>query len=91
MIRKNRCDCSGDPHRENQSRESSTDDLAIPISSRNDNSESWIRECALLQHLRGNALALPEDLVRQFASAKSQSLGAWEEARASDDEAAQRW
>ena len=60
-------------------------DLMEDISSRNDNSESWSRECELLQHLRRTALALPEDLVRQFASAKSQSLGAWEAARASDD------
>ncbi|HMI95452.1 MAG TPA: hypothetical protein VK479_03005, partial [Micropepsaceae bacterium] len=60
-------------------------DLIEDVASRNGNSESWSRELALLQHLRRNALALPEDLVRQFASAKSQSLGAWEAARASND------
>jgi carboxypeptidase Taq len=60
-------------------------DLMEDVASQNDNPESWSRELALLQHLRRNALALPEDLVRQFASAKSQSLGAWEAARASDD------
>src|SRR5262249_29443764 len=39
----------------------------------------------LLQRLRHQALALPEDLVRNFANAKSTALGAWEEARACDD------
>jgi carboxypeptidase Taq len=60
-------------------------DLIEDVASRNGNAEPWSRELALLQHLRRNALALPEDLVRQFAAAKSQSLGAWEAARASDD------
>src|SRR5258708_684630 len=60
-------------------------DLMEDVASRSENLESWSRELALLQHLRRNALALPEDLVRQFASAKSQSLGAWEAARAGDD------
>src|SRR5258707_378500 len=59
--------------------------FARPAASRNGNSESWSRELALLQRLRRNALVLPEDLVRQFASARSQSLGAWEAARASDN------
>jgi carboxypeptidase Taq len=60
-------------------------DLIDDVASRNDNAQTWSRELALLRHLRRNALALPEDLVRQFASARSQSLGAWEAARACDD------
>ncbi len=39
------------------------------------------RELHLLKRERHNALALPEDLVRRFAVAKSRALAAWEEAR----------
>lgn len=41
----------------------------------------WTREVALLRDERDYALALPEDLVREFAVATSAALGAWEEAR----------
>src|SRR5262249_46723875 len=47
--------------------------------------ERWSRELELLQRLRRQALALPEDLVRHFANAKSSALGAWEEARNCND------
>lgn len=50
-----------------------------------ENDERWPREITLLRRLRRHSMALPEDLVRHFANAKSQSLGAWEEARARDD------
>jgi Zn-dependent carboxypeptidase len=43
--------------------------------------ERWEREIALLRRLRRQAMALPLDLVRAFATARSRSLGAWEEAR----------
>ena len=39
----------------------------------------------MLRRLRRQAMALPEDLVRAFATARSRSLGAWEEARDHDD------
>ncbi|MCP5433131.1 MAG: carboxypeptidase M32 [Alphaproteobacteria bacterium] len=45
----------------------------------------WTRELALLRRSRRQALALPEELIRAFAQAKSRALGAWEEARAQDD------
>jgi carboxypeptidase Taq len=45
----------------------------------------WERELVLLRRLRRHALALSEDLVRAFANARSQALGAWEEARARSD------
>ena len=47
--------------------------------------ERWEREITLLRRLRRQAMALPEDLVRAFATARSRSLGAWEEARDHDD------
>jgi carboxypeptidase Taq len=43
------------------------------------------REIALLRRQRRSAIAVPDDLVRQLASAKSQVLGAWEEAREQND------
>jgi carboxypeptidase Taq len=45
----------------------------------------WGRELALLRRLRSHAIALPESLVKAFACARSESLGAWEEARRRDD------
>jgi carboxypeptidase Taq len=47
--------------------------------------ERMARELVLLRRLRRQAHALPEDLVRHLANAKSQSLGAWEEARHRND------
>ena len=60
-------------------------DLMEDTASRNDVAESWTRELELLRHVRRNALAVPEDLVCHFATAKSRSLGAWEDARVKKD------
>ena len=60
-------------------------DLMEEVAQQSDNDATLQRELALLRRLRRQALALPEDLVRSFATAKSQSLGAWEEARAKND------
>jgi carboxypeptidase Taq len=59
-------------------------DLLEEVAVQSEGNERLSREIALLRRLRRHALALPQDLVRQFANAKSQSLGAWEEARAKD-------
>ena len=59
-------------------------DLVEEVAAQSEGNERLSRELALLRRLRRHALALPQDLVRQFANAKSQSLGAWEEARAKD-------
>lgn len=45
----------------------------------------WSRELDLLRRLRRMAQAIPDDLVRAFARAKSRSLGAWEDARNRND------
>lgn len=47
--------------------------------------ERWERELDLLRRLRRMSLALPDDLVRAFAKAKSRALGAWENALARDN------
>jgi carboxypeptidase Taq len=60
-------------------------DLVEDAAARADGNETLARELYLLRRLRRHALALPEDLVRHFANAKSQSLGAWEEARKQND------
>jgi len=60
-------------------------DLVEDVAAQSEGNERLGRELFLLRRLRRHALALPEDLVRQFANAKSQSLGAWEEARKKDD------
>jgi carboxypeptidase Taq len=60
-------------------------DLMEDTASRNDVAEPWLRELELLRHVRRNALAVPEDLVCHFATAKSRSLGAWEDARVKND------
>ena len=59
-------------------------DLVEEVAAQSEGNERLSRELALLRRLRRHALAVPQDLVRQFANAKSQSLGAWEEARAKD-------
>ena len=59
-------------------------DLWEEVAAQSEGNERLSRELTLLRRLRRHALALPQDLVRQFATAKSQSLGAWEEARAKD-------
>ena len=45
----------------------------------------WTRELQLLRRLRQQSVALPQDLVRRLANVRSQSLGAWEEARRKND------
>ncbi len=46
---------------------------------------NWPRELELLRRLRRQAVAIPQDLVRNFSNARSCALGAWEEAHARDD------
>ena len=60
-------------------------DLAETVAARPGDNQDWPRELQLLRRLRRHALALPQDLVRDFATARSQALGAWEEARQTND------
>ena len=60
-------------------------DLVEEVAAQSDGNERLARELFLLRRLRRQALALPEDLVRHFAHARSQALGAWEEARKTSD------
>ena len=60
-------------------------DLMEEVAASPGDHRSWPREIALLRRLRDQSLALPRDLVRRFARARSEALGAWEEARACDD------
>jgi carboxypeptidase Taq len=59
-------------------------DLVEEVAAQSEGNERLARELFLLRRLRRQALALPPELVRQFANARSQALGAWEEARAKD-------
>jgi carboxypeptidase Taq len=59
-------------------------DLVEEVAAQSEGHERLARELFLLRRLRRQALALPPELVRQFANARSQALGAWEEARAKD-------
>src|SRR5262249_12409351 len=60
-------------------------DLIEAVALRQERDETWAREIDVLRRLRRMAMAQPEALVRAFATARSRSLGAWEEARAGDD------
>jgi carboxypeptidase Taq len=60
-------------------------DLVEEVAAQNPYDAAWHRELTLIRRLRRSAMALPEGLVRAFANAKSQSLGAWEDARSRDD------
>jgi carboxypeptidase Taq len=60
-------------------------DLVEEVAAQHPYDVAWHRELTLIRRLRRSAMALPEGLVRAFANAKSQSLGAWEEARAGSD------
>jgi len=60
-------------------------DLVEDVAAQSDGNERLARELFLLRRSRRQALALPEDLVRHFAHARSQALGAWEEARKTSD------
>ena len=60
-------------------------DLVEEVDAHADGNETLKREIELLRRLRRNAIALPDDLVRHYAKAKSHSLGAWEDARIRND------
>ena len=60
-------------------------DLLEEVASQRESDERWMREIVLLRRLRRVTQALPDDLVRAFARARSRALGAWEEARLRDD------
>jgi carboxypeptidase Taq len=60
-------------------------DLVEEVAQKSAPEEAISREIAILRRLRRGALAVPEDLVRAFASARSHALGAWEQARAADE------
>lgn len=60
-------------------------DLIEEVAQNRDGDERWTRELELLRRLRRTAQALPDDLVRAFAKAKSRALGAWEDARVRND------
>lgn len=57
-------------------------DLIEEVARRNEGDERWGRELELLRDLRVGEIALPQELVRQFANSKSHAQGAWDEARA---------
>jgi len=63
----------------------SVGDLVEQVAAQAESSHEWAHELPLLRRLRRQAMALPQDFVRHFANTRSQSLGAWEEARARDD------
>ncbi len=60
-------------------------DLIEDVAAQHPDEEGWAQELAVLRRLRRISLALPEDLVRAFATTKSRSLGAWEQARHDND------
>jgi carboxypeptidase Taq len=60
-------------------------DLVEEVAVQREYDARWTRELTLLRRLRRLALAVPDELARDFARAKSRSLGAWEDARARDD------
>lgn len=60
-------------------------DLVEEVAARADGDPRWPRELYLLRRVRRGALALPQDLVRHLANARSRSLGCWEEARHRND------
>ena len=60
-------------------------DLIEQVSANGGATGDWPREIQLLRRLRQQAVALPQDLVRNLANVRSQTLGAWEEARERND------
>ena len=60
-------------------------DLIDEVTCRNGDDKDLARELYLLGRDRQSAIALPESLVRQFASQKAQTLNAWEDARKCND------
>jgi len=60
-------------------------DLIEEVATDRDGDERWRREIELLRDLRSSELALPQDLVRAYASARAKATAAWEDAREADD------
>lgn len=60
-------------------------DLVEEVSLEFPDHRDWQREIALLRDMRTSELALPPDLIRAAANARSRSAGAWELARESND------
>jgi carboxypeptidase Taq len=60
-------------------------DLVEEVAAQREGDDRWCRELVLLRRLRRLSLALPEELVRELAKAKSRSFGAWEDAREQSD------
>ena len=57
-------------------------DLIEEVAIEREGDARWKRELELLRDLRTSEMALPADLVRAFANARSRSTAAWERARA---------
>ncbi len=60
-------------------------DLIEEVAIEKESDNRWHREISILRELRQSEMALPADLVRAFANARSRSAGAWEEARDKGD------
>jgi carboxypeptidase Taq len=60
-------------------------DFVEEVAQQREDDAHWMRELTLLRHLRRQSLAVSEELVRDLAKAKSRSLGAWEDAYATND------
>ena len=60
-------------------------DLIEEVAVARESDDRWRREIELLRDLRKSEIAMPEDLVRAFANARSASAGAWEDARDQND------
>jgi carboxypeptidase Taq len=60
-------------------------DLVETVAAQTGDDPDRAREIQLLRRLRRHALALPQDLVRQLANARSRALACWEEARTRND------
>lgn len=60
-------------------------DMIEEVAQQKEADERWTRELELLRRLRRIALAVPEELVRDLARARSRSFGAWEDAYAQND------
>lgn len=60
-------------------------DLIEEVAAEREGDERWSRELKILREMRESEIALPADLVRAFASARSKSAAAWEVAREKND------
>lgn len=59
-------------------------DLIEDVAQRCAGNAAWVTQLSHLRRLRRLALALPDQLVRALAEARSTALGAWEQARRDD-------